>query len=89
LKHIRIRHVRFFELFPIIFGVVIVWVCATILTVTGAYDHASALGQLHCHTDQSGLDSHAPWYYIPSIIIYMNTLLEMRTVSSLLKEEQM
>ncbi|CAN5961512.1 unnamed protein product [Sphagnum jensenii] len=63
-RHIHIRYVHVFELFPIIFGVVIVWVCATILTVTGAYDHASALGQLHCRTDQSGLDSHAPWVRI-------------------------
>ncbi len=56
-----IHHIRIFELFPIIFGVVIVWVYATILTVAGAYDHASALGQLHCRTDRSGLVSHAPW----------------------------
>ncbi|CAK9217170.1 unnamed protein product [Sphagnum jensenii] len=68
LKHIQlphivpfIHHIHFFELFPIIFGVVIVWVYATILTVAGAYDHASALGQLHCRTDRSGLVSHAPW----------------------------
>jgi hypothetical protein len=67
LKEIRvphvpyIHHIHFFELFPIIFGVVIVWVYATILTVAGAYDHASALGQLHCRTDRSGLVSHAPW----------------------------
>jgi xanthine/uracil permease len=70
LKHIHIPHVpfiheiHFFELFPIIFGVVIVWVYATILTVAGAYDHASALGQLHCRTDRSGLVSHAPWVRI-------------------------
>ncbi|KAH8969704.1 hypothetical protein BDL97_02G047700 [Sphagnum fallax] len=68
LKHIEvphvvplIHHIHFFELFPIIFGVVIVWVYATILTEAGAYDHASALGQLHCRTDRSGLVSHAPW----------------------------
>jgi uncharacterized membrane protein len=41
--------------------VVIVWVYATILTVAGAYNHASALGQIHCRTDRSGLVSHAPW----------------------------
>jgi len=60
-RHINIRRFHFFELFPIIFGVVIVWVYATILTVAGAYNHASALGQLHCRTDRSGLVSHAPW----------------------------
>jgi xanthine/uracil permease len=41
--------------------VVTVWVYATILTVAGAYNHASALGQIHCRTDRSGLVSHAPW----------------------------
>ncbi len=60
-KHFHLRHIHFFELFPILFGVVIVWVYATILTVAGAYDHASALGQMHCRTDRSGLVSHAPW----------------------------
>jgi hypothetical protein len=60
-RHISIRRFHFFELFPIIFGVVLVWVYATILTVAGAYNHASALGQLHCRTDRSGLVSHAPW----------------------------
>ncbi|KAH9574840.1 hypothetical protein CY35_01G080500 [Sphagnum magellanicum] len=63
-KHFHLRHIHFFELFPILFGVVIVWVYATILTVAGAYDHASALGQMHCRTDRSGLVSHAPWVRI-------------------------
>jgi xanthine/uracil permease len=61
LKHFKILHYHFFELFPILFGVAIVWVYATILTVAGAYDHASALGQIHCRTDRSGLVSTAPW----------------------------
>jgi hypothetical protein len=61
LKHFQILHFHFFELFPILFGVAIVWVYATILTVAGTYDHASALGQIHCRTDRSGLVSTAPW----------------------------
>jgi hypothetical protein len=61
LKHFKILHYHFFELFPILFGVAIVWVYATILTVAGTYDHASALGQIHCRTDRSGLVSTAPW----------------------------
>lgn len=50
-----------FELFPIIIGVAVVWVYAAILTVAGAYDHATALGQMHCRTDRAGLVSAAPW----------------------------
>lgn len=61
LKHFKILHHHIFELFPILFGVAIVWVYATILTVAGTYDHASALGQIHCRTDRSGLVSTAPW----------------------------
>ncbi|KAH9562832.1 hypothetical protein CY35_05G093000 [Sphagnum magellanicum] len=64
LKHFKILHYHFFELFPILFGVAIVWVYATILTVAGTYDHASALGQIHCRTDRSGLVSTAPWVRI-------------------------
>ena len=62
LKHHHFREHHFFELYPIIIGVVIVWVYATILTVAGAYDHASALGQIHCRTDRAGIVSTAPWY---------------------------
>ena len=58
------REHHFFELYPIIFGVVIVWVFATILTVAGAYDHASQLGQQNCRTDRSGLVVAAPWYVL-------------------------
>lgn len=61
LKHFHHRGHHGFELYPIIIGVVIVWVFATILTVAGAYDHASALGQRNCRTDRSGLVSAAPW----------------------------
>jgi xanthine/uracil permease len=65
LKHHHFREHHFFELYPIIIGVVIVWVYATILTVAGAYDHASALGQIHCRTDRAGIVSTAPWVRIP------------------------
>ena len=61
LKHLHIRHIYMFELFPIICGVAVVWVYAAILTVAGAYDHATALGQTHCRTDRAGLVSAAPW----------------------------
>lgn len=61
LKHFHIRDIHMFELFPIICGVAVVWVYAAILTVAGAYDHATALGQMHCRTDRAGLVSAAPW----------------------------
>jgi len=41
--------------------VAIVWIFAVILTVAGAYDHASQLGQRNCRTDRLGLVSAAPW----------------------------
>ncbi|KAG0616299.1 hypothetical protein M758_5G104600 [Ceratodon purpureus] len=65
LRHYHLRDHHGFELYPIILGVVIVWVFATILTVAGAYDHASELGQRNCRTDRSGLVSAAPWVRIP------------------------
>lgn len=64
LRHFRARDHHVFELYSITFGVVIVWVFATILTVAGAYDHASELGQRNCRTDRSGLVSAAPWVRI-------------------------
>jgi len=64
LKHVH-RRGHGFELYPIILGVAIVWVFATILTEAGAYDHASELGQRNCRTDQLGLVSAAPWVRVP------------------------
>ncbi|XP_024399142.1 nucleobase-ascorbate transporter 2 [Physcomitrium patens] len=64
LRHIEVRERHFFELFHVIFGVIIVWIFAVILTVAGAYDHASELGQRNCRTDRSGLVSAAPWVRI-------------------------
>ena len=65
LKRIQYKSHHIFELFPIVIGVTIVWVYATILTVAGAYDHASYLGQIHCRVDRSGMVSEAPWYVDP------------------------
>lgn len=65
LRHFHYRGVHFFELFPVIIGVAIVWAYAAILTVAGAYDHASELGQIHCRTDRAGLVSAAPWVRVP------------------------
>lgn len=64
LKHVH-RRGHGFELYPIILGVAIVWVFATILTEAGAYDHASELGQRNCRTDRLGLVSAAPWVRVP------------------------
>jgi len=61
VKHVHYRDHHGFELYPVILGVVIVWVFAEILTVAGAYDHASQLGQRNCRTDRLGLVTAAPW----------------------------
>ncbi|KAG0564185.1 hypothetical protein M758_8G086000 [Ceratodon purpureus] len=65
LRHFHIREIHLFELFPIIIGVAIVWAYAAILTVAGAYDHATELGQIHCRTDRAGFVSAAPWVRVP------------------------
>ncbi|KAG6550270.1 hypothetical protein Mapa_008230 [Marchantia paleacea] len=68
LKHLRIKvrqHFHVFELFPVVLGLGVVWGYAHILTVSGAYKHASLLGQQHCRTDRNGLVSQAPWIKVP------------------------
>jgi len=65
LKHYHHRGHHGFELYPVILGVAIVWIFAVILTVAGAYDHASTLGQRNCRTDRLGLVSAAPWVRFP------------------------
>ncbi|KAJ7556053.1 hypothetical protein O6H91_05G066600 [Diphasiastrum complanatum] len=59
------KRVPIFEHFPIIFSVAITWVYAYILTLGGAYKHASAKGRSHCRTDQAHLVDSAPWVRFP------------------------
>uniref|UniRef100_A0A7N0T0I9 Nucleobase-ascorbate transporter 4 n=1 Tax=Kalanchoe fedtschenkoi TaxID=63787 RepID=A0A7N0T0I9_KALFE len=54
-----------FNRFAVLISVVIVWVFAEILTVSGAYRGKSPLTQLSCRTDRSGLLSASPWIRVP------------------------
>ncbi|KAM7484270.1 hypothetical protein LguiA_000279 [Lonicera macranthoides] len=57
------RHIC--DRFAVIFSVVIVWVYAHILTVSGAYKHAPMKTQLSCRTDRAGIIGAAPWIRVP------------------------
>ncbi|KAJ7298453.1 hypothetical protein O6H91_16G058700 [Diphasiastrum complanatum] len=65
LKIVRTRRISPFERFPIIFSIIPVWVYAHILTVGGAYKHASYKGKIHCRTDRAHLVDAAPWVRLP------------------------
>ncbi|KAL2643374.1 hypothetical protein R1flu_010961 [Riccia fluitans] len=65
LKHIRVRDIPIFELYPIVLGVAVTWAYAHLLTISGAYTHASPLGRQHCRTDRSHIIGSAPWIRIP------------------------
>ncbi|CAH9092396.1 unnamed protein product [Cuscuta europaea] len=49
----------------VVISVTIVWLYAYILTISGAYNHASLKIQHSCQTNRSGLVHAAPWIRIP------------------------
>ncbi|GKV22821.1 hypothetical protein SLEP1_g32644 [Rubroshorea leprosula] len=57
------RHV--FDRFAVIFSVVIVWIYAHLLTVSGAYKNTGPKTQISCRTDRAGIISAAPWIRVP------------------------
>ncbi|KAL8123466.1 hypothetical protein AgCh_011441 [Apium graveolens] len=65
LPHIFRPGKNIFDRFAVLFSVVIVWVYAYILTVSGAYKHKSPTTQSSCRTDRAGLISGAPWIRVP------------------------
>ncbi|KAL3695409.1 hypothetical protein R1sor_009485 [Riccia sorocarpa] len=68
LWHLRVKvkkHYHVFELFPVLITLLLVWGYAYILTVSGAYDHASVGGQRNCRTDRANLIQSAPWVRVP------------------------
>ncbi|KAJ7544547.1 hypothetical protein O6H91_09G082200 [Diphasiastrum complanatum] len=66
LKFVKVtKKVPIFERFPIIFSVAIIWAYAHILTVGGAYRHATVKGKNHCRTDRAHLIESAPWVRLP------------------------
>uniref|UniRef100_A0A6N2M2F2 Nucleobase-ascorbate transporter 6 n=1 Tax=Salix viminalis TaxID=40686 RepID=A0A6N2M2F2_SALVM len=54
-----------FNRFAVIFSVVIVWVYAHLLTVSGAYKNAAHQTQTSCRTDRAGIIGAAPWIRVP------------------------
>ncbi|KAF7135413.1 hypothetical protein RHSIM_Rhsim08G0168900 [Rhododendron simsii] len=65
LSHVLKRGRKVFERFAVIFTVVIVWIYAHLLTVSGAYDDKAPKTQTSCRTDRSGLIDGAPWIRVP------------------------
>ncbi|EFJ08549.1 hypothetical protein SELMODRAFT_185282 [Selaginella moellendorffii] len=53
------------ERFPVLLSGVIIWAYAHLLTVSGAYRHATELGKDHCRTDRAHFVKSAPWVRIP------------------------
>lgn len=64
LKHIRVRHQPIFELFPVMIGTTITWAYAHLLTMSGAYEHATSKGKNHCRTDRAHIIGTTPWYLL-------------------------
>ncbi|PNW70367.1 hypothetical protein CHLRE_17g716800v5 [Chlamydomonas reinhardtii] len=57
--------VRIFELFPLLWSIVVCWAVAAILTTSGAYDHTTGRRQAVCRTDHLEALAAAPWLYLP------------------------
>ncbi|KAJ6903380.1 nucleobase-ascorbate transporter 7-like [Populus alba x Populus x berolinensis] len=54
-----------FDRFAVIFSVVIVWIYAHLLTVSGAYKNAGPTTQTSCRTDRAGIIGASPWIRVP------------------------
>ncbi|KAF6175902.1 hypothetical protein GIB67_003390 [Kingdonia uniflora] len=56
---------QIFSRFAVIVSVIIVWLYAFLLTVSGAYKNSPNETQVSCRTDRSGLVGVAPWISVP------------------------
>ncbi|CAK9214205.1 unnamed protein product [Sphagnum troendelagicum] len=65
VKHMKVRERPIFELFPIILGIAVVWPYAHLMTMSGAYQHATLKGKMHCRTDWSNIIGTSPWIRVP------------------------
>ncbi|CAL4944669.1 unnamed protein product [Urochloa decumbens] len=65
LKHVQMWHSRILERFSVLISIAVVWAYAHILTVSGAYKHASQLTELNCRTDHANLITAVPWISVP------------------------
>ncbi|XP_024524652.1 nucleobase-ascorbate transporter 1 [Selaginella moellendorffii] len=59
------KKLPFFERFPVLISAAIIWAYAHLLTVSGAYKHATELGKDHCRTDRAHFVKTAPWVRLP------------------------
>ncbi|KAI3875615.1 hypothetical protein MKX03_001566 [Papaver bracteatum] len=59
------RKIAIFEKFGVLFSVAIVWAFASLLTVSGAYNHVSEQTKLSFRVDHSNLISSSRWVRIP------------------------
>ncbi|KAI4382586.1 hypothetical protein MLD38_008532 [Melastoma candidum] len=54
-----------FDRFAVIFSVIIVWIYAHLLTISGAYKNTGPNTQKSCRTDRAGIIGAAPWIRVP------------------------
>ena len=45
-----------------ILGIAVTWSYAHLLTMSGAYAHATPKGKMHCRTDRAHIIGSSPWY---------------------------
>ena len=65
LKNVKMgKHLL--EKFSVLISVAIVWGYAHLLTVMGAYKHASDATATNCRTDRASLVVSSPWQFEPS-----------------------
>ena len=59
-----------------ILGIAVTWSYAHLLTMSGAYAHATLKGKMHCRTDRAHIIGSSPWYlstpYNPLALIRVN-----------------
>ncbi|PWA99022.1 nucleobase-ascorbate transporter 7 [Artemisia annua] len=72
-----------FDRFAVLFSVVIVWIYAHLLTVSGAYKNRSDTIQVTCRTDRAGIIDAAPWIQF-GFLIHFNGELQCLMLEKLL-----
>jgi hypothetical protein len=54
-------------------GTAITWAYAHLLTMSGAYEHATSKGKNHCRTDRAHIIGTTPWYLsVPFSYLYFH-----------------
>ncbi|KAL8224592.1 hypothetical protein R6Q57_020067 [Mikania cordata] len=65
IPHLMKGKSHVYDRFAVLFSVVIVWIYAHLLTVSGAYKNKSDKTQESCRTDRAGIIGAAPWIRVP------------------------